>query len=188
MKAMRSGLFMVAFFLSAASATAQTVSAADQPAPGRCPDANELPFAFWLGRWDVYAGDTLGGHSFIENVLDGCAVIEHWDDTSGFKGMSLFYLEPHAGQWKQVWVTDHARRPGGTKEKFLIHASADSVRFQGTIWVAPDRMVLDRTTLHKLDGDRVSQIIEYSKDGGSTWIKTFDAIYRRPAVDGAPTH
>jgi hypothetical protein len=67
----------------------------------------------------------------------------------------------------------------------MIFSSADSVRFQGAIWVAPDRMVLDRTTLRKLDRGRVSQTIEYSKDGGTTWTASYDAIYRPAAAPAA---
>ena len=87
------------------------------------------PLAFWLGHWDVYAEGKLDGHSYIESALDGCAVIEHWDDVSKMHGMSLFYFEPHTAQWKQVWVTDHATVPGGLKEKTMIFAESGQVRF-----------------------------------------------------------
>jgi hypothetical protein len=137
------------------------------------------PLAFWLGHWDVLVDGKLGGRNYVERALDGCAVIEHWDDVSGSKGLSLFYFEPRTAQWKQVWVTDHALAPGGLKEKAMIFAAPDRVRFQGTIWVKPDRIVLDRTTLRKLNEDEVSQIIEHSVDGGSSWTTSFDAIYRR---------
>ena len=155
------------------------VAAETDTAEGRCPPAASLPFAFWLGHWDVYSAGKFDGRNFIESTLDGCSAIEHWDDASGFRGLSIFYFEPHAGQWKQVWLTDHARRPGGTKEKILIHADHSSVRFQGTLWVAPDHAVLDRTTLRKLESGRVSQVIEHSADGGTTWVKSYDAEYRR---------
>lgn len=151
-----------------------SVSAAAEPV---CADSQ--PLAFWIGHWDVFADGKLDGHNYIERALDGCAIIEHWDDASKMQGMSLFYFEPHAGLWKQVWVTDHAIAPGGLKEKTMIFAEPGQVRFQGTIWVKPDKMVLDRTTLRKLEGDQVSQIIEYSTDGGTTWKKSYDAIYRR---------
>jgi hypothetical protein len=40
-------------------------------------------------------------------------------------------------------------------------------------------MLLDRTTLRRLDDGSVSQVIEHSSDGGTTWIKAYDAVYRR---------
>jgi len=145
---------------------------------GACPAPANQPLAFWFGHWDVYAQEKLDGRDFIERALGGCAVIEHWGDASGFQGLSLFYFEAHARLWKQVWVTDHALAAGGLKEKTMIFSSADTVRFQGTVWLAPDRPVLDRTTLRKLDAGRVAQTIEYSKDGGSTWTTSYAAIYR----------
>jgi len=137
------------------------------------------PLAFWFGHWDVYAEGKLDGRNFIERTLDGCAVIEQWDDVSGMRGISLFYFDAHAQQWKQVWVTDHALQPGGMKEKQLISATPDEVRFQGTVWVSAQRAVLDRTSLHRRSADEVSQVIEYSTDGGRTWTRSYDAVYRR---------
>jgi hypothetical protein len=171
---------LTAFFLCSSCFVADALPPPTEPAPApsACSATTEQPLAFWFGHWEAFADDKLDGHSFIERTLGGCAVLEHWYDVSGFEGMSLFYFEPHLRQWKQVWVTDHALTPGGLKEKTMIYSSADLVRFQGTVWVTPDRSILDRTTLHKLDGGDVSQIIEYSKDGGATWIKTYDAIYR----------
>jgi hypothetical protein len=180
--------------ISAAFAGVLCLSTANAQAPAQpaaaatsCPATAGQPLGFWMGSWDVYAGGKLDGHDLVESTLDGCAVIEHWDDASGFRGMSVFYFEPHGRQWKQVWVTDHALAPGGTKEKTLLHATPDSARFQGSVWVGPDRMVLDRTTLHRLDDGRVAQLIEYSKDGGTTWKTTYDAIYR-PAPKRSGEH
>jgi hypothetical protein len=99
--------------------------------------------------------------------------------------MSLFYFEPHEQQWKLVWVTDHALDIGGTKEKAMLTATDDAVRFQGSVWVAPDRAILDRTTLKKLPDGSVSQIIEISRDGGATWQKNYDAVYRRASKSEA---
>jgi hypothetical protein len=167
--------------------------AADPPPAGACPAPSSQPLAFWLGDWDVYADGKLDGHDTIEAQLNGCAIIEHWTDATGYNGMSVFYFEPHGRQWKQVWVTDHALAPGGLKEKVLLASTPDSTRFQGSVWVSADRMVLDRTTLTRLRDGRVSQLIEYSKDGGTTWKTAYDAVYRRapahpgPAADHSPS-
>ena len=167
------------FALVCAMLLATATAAQDAGRPAATCDAANQPLAFWIGDWDVYADGKLDGRSSIENTLGGCAVLERWDDASGFKGMSLFYFEPHTHQWKQVWVTDHALAPGGTKEKVMLYASDDLVRFQGSVWAAHERMLLDRTTLKKLADNRVSQVIEISKDGGATWTKSYDALYRR---------
>lgn len=163
------------------AADAAPPAGVNKPA-GACAAADTQPLAFWFGHWDVYSNGKLDGHDFVESTLDGCAILEHWDDVSGFKGMSVFYFEPHTHQWKQIWVTDHALAPGGLKEKTLIFASAGLARFQGTVWATPERRVLDRTTLQKLDNGSVNQLIEHSKDGGTTWTKAYDAVYRRAAT------
>lgn len=143
------------------------------------------PLTFWLGRWDVYSDGKLDGHNFIESSLGDCVVLEHWDDADGSKGLSLFYFEPLGKWWKQVWVTDHARLPGGTKEKTLIHAKDGMAQFQGAVSVGAGQTVLDRTTLSTMPGGDVSQVIEISRDDGRTWTRQYDAVYRR-ATSASP--
>lgn len=135
---------------------------------------------FWVGDWQVYVGDTLVGTNRIVKILDDCAVEEHWRDTSGNEGMSLFYVEPQSRRWRQVWVTGQARQPGGLKEKqWLPAGAAGTVRFQGEIRLPDGRILMDRTTLSSLAGGSVRQLIEGSLDGGTAWRPTFDAVYRR---------
>jgi hypothetical protein len=40
-------------------------------------------------------------------------------------------------------------------------------------------LILDRTTLPTIADGGVRQIIEISRDGGTTWRTTFDGIYVR---------
>lgn len=165
-------LCMLAGHVSSARAQAQ--------AQGGCAvDSLYSALDFWVGSWDVYVGDTLVGENRISKVLQGCAVIEEWQDARGGRGQSLFYVEPALRRWKQVWVTEAATRPGGTKEKHLIARSPGSaVRFQGEVRWSDSRVVLDRTTLTPLPGGEVRQLIETSDDGGTTWYSAFDARYR----------
>lgn len=135
---------------------------------------------FWVGEWDVEVGGRMVGSNRIEKVLDGCAVMEHWTDVTGSRGISLFYHDASSGAWKQVWVTDLATSPGGLKEKALIGEGADgSLRFQGVVTLPDGRVLLDRTTLAPLEGGRVSQRIETSADDGATWQLRFDGVYSR---------
>jgi hypothetical protein len=133
---------------------------------------------FWLGDWDVFVGDQRVGSDRVYSILDGCAVIEEWTDAAGSEGRSLFWVQPAGGGWRQVWVTDRATLPGGTKEKAMTATPpGGGVRFQGEIPLEGGGSYLDRTTLTPLGGGRVRQLIEISTDGGATWEARFDAVY-----------
>ena len=156
------------------------VPARAQTGAGCAGDSTYARLDFWLGSWLVYVGDTLIGTNRITKVLEGCAVVEEWRDARGARGQSLFYVEPSVRQWKQVWVTDAARRPGGVKEKQLTEVlPGGGVRFQGELRRPDGRALLDRTTLTPLSGGEVRQLIEVSDDGGTSWQPTFHARYRR---------
>lgn len=137
---------------------------------------------FWLGEWVVRAGDRTVGTNRIVAILGGCAIEEHWTASDGGEGQSLFYYLSAVDEWRQVWVTEYATRPGGVKEKREVERFPDGgLRFQGEIPLPDGSTYLDRTTLTPLDNDRVRQVIEISRDGGVTWRPTFDAIYERPS-------
>ena len=153
---------------------------AETPEPQKCADLEVYgKLDFWLGEWEVYAGDEVVGTNRIEKILSGCAVLEHWKGASGGEGKSLFFVDGD-GSWQQIWVTEWATRPGGVKEKTWQEVDEpDLVRFQGRIVLPDGRSYLDRTTLTKLSSGEVRQLIEVSKDDGATWESGFDAIYRR---------
>jgi len=167
--------------LSLALAVATSPAARGDDAPPACGDVpgfHELDF--WLGEWVVTVGDQLAGTNRITPILDGCAVREQWSGAGGGRGESLFYFLPATGEWKQVWVTARATAPGGVKEKHLIERlDGGALRFQGTIAKPDGSSYFDRTTLTPLEGDRVRQVIEVSRDGVE-WTTGFDAIYARP--------
>lgn len=150
----------------------------------RCNDlASYHLLDFWVGNWDVYVGDEKVGHNRIEKTLNGCAVTEHWVDSTGNEGTSLFFVND-GGQWKQVWVTERANGPGGVKEKTNVEiAPEDGVRFQGVLYHPDAGRWFDRTTLKSVGNGAVRQLIEISSDAGNTWETTFDAIYRRASSD-----
>ena len=168
---------LVAFLLLLGSLTAP---ASAQASGGCAGDSTYAALDFWVGTWRVYVEETLVGTNRISKVLQGCAIVEEWQDARGTRGQSLFYVEPALRQWKQVWVTEAAQRVGGVKEKHLIaYLPGAGVRFQGELRQPDGRVVLDRTTLSPLPGGEVRQLIEVSSDGGTSWRPTFDARYRR---------
>ena len=167
---------------------ALSVSAASSPAPApqlspiSCSAVNGFhTLDFWIGKWRVTSGGQYAGTDTVAAILEGCAVVENWTDADGSHGMSLFYYNAFEESWSQVWVTDRATARGGLKEKFLIAKFPDGgVRFQGRLSGAPgSAIILDRTTLTPAQDGTVRQLIEISRDGGSTWTTTFDATYTR---------
>ena len=136
---------------------------------------------FWIGTWRVTENGEFAGTDVVSKILGGCAVTEEWRDAEGGKGESFFYYDPFFAQWTQVWVTDRATERGGFKVKRLVARYADKgTRFEGALPGPPgSTIVLDRTTLHPIDRTHVHQVIEISRDGGTTWRPTFDAIYAR---------
>lgn len=133
---------------------------------------------YWVGNWNVFVGDRQVGTNRIAKILTGCAVEERWVDMAGNQGRSLFYYNPIADTWKQVWVTARATATGGLKEKTLIaELDGGALRFQGEIPLPDGRSYLDRTTLTPLADGRVRQVIETSRDAGRTWQVGFDAVY-----------
>jgi hypothetical protein len=134
---------------------------------------------FWVGEWNVFTGSDLVGTNRIDKVLSGCAVVEHWRAEGGGEGMSLFYYQPAARKWKQVWVTQTPASPGGVKEKELVETLPDgALRFQGSVPLVEGGTYHDRTTLTPLADGTVRQVIEFSRDG-LAWQISFAAIYRR---------
>jgi hypothetical protein len=166
------------------SATSAGAQATPVTPPTCLSDSTYHVFDFWLGSWNVVdsAGAKLGSNR-IERIVDGCAIMENWTEPDGSEGKSLFYYATDQRRWKQVWVTPNAMSPGGFKEKRLVaRLPGGGIRFQGEI-VGPVAITLDRTTLTPMTGGKVRQLIEVSRNGGTSWITTFDAIYV-PVQDG----
>jgi tetratricopeptide (TPR) repeat protein len=130
-------------------------------------------FDFWVGDWDVFQGTQQVGHNRIEKVLDGCALQENWTSGYGNQGRSLNYFDPASGKWKQNWVDD-----GGSVVWYEGEIVDGAMHFHGEN-VQPDgKKSLARVLLAPLPDGAVHHVIERSDDGGKTWSKGFDAIYR----------
>lgn len=180
----------IAFLLGGATVAPASPALAQTPvpSPASCQDTPSLhALDFWLGEWTVRVGGAgqVAGTNRIERILGGCAITETWRDTRGGEGRSLFYYLPSEGEWRQVWVTPTALRPGGVKEKRMTGTVGDGVRFQGTIGLPGGGSYLDRTTLTPEPDGTVRQVIEISQDDGTTWQTMFDGIYHR--VDAGST-
>jgi hypothetical protein len=179
-------MILIVMFLAFTAAATSSSTPAPQPSPAPCSSIDGFhTLDFWLGAWRVTSEGRYAGDDVVATILDGCAIVEKWADVDGSHGMSLFYFNAFDKSWSQVWVTDRATARGGLKEKSLVaRFPSGAVRFQGILAGAPgSTIILDRTTLTPVKDGSVNQLIEISRDGGSTWSSTFDAIYAHSHED-----
>jgi len=87
-------------------------------------DKRSREFDFWVGDWDVYVTgtDSYAGHSVIQQISGGCAILENWQSAIS-EGKSLNFIDDSTHKWKQVWVGSY---PNG-KQDFVNGEYKDSV-------------------------------------------------------------
>ena len=136
-------------------------------------DARYRAFDFWVGDWDVFSGAQQVGHNHIERLLEGCLLMENWTDAQGSSGRSLNYFDPAAGKWKQNWVDEN-----GGVVWYEGEVKDGEMRYAGENIAADGKKQLTHSRLTPLPDGTVHHVIETSADGGKTWTKGFDAIYR----------
>src|SRR5262245_29750029 len=64
---------------------------AQAPKPAACAAAEYRQFDFWVGDWDAFesGGSTPVARVRVDRVLEGCALLEQYEDTNGLKGQSF---------------------------------------------------------------------------------------------------
>lgn len=143
-----------------------------QAAPAApCTGAEFHQFDFWLGEWEVYAGERLVGHSRIERILGDCVIQENWSGKGGSEGKSFNLYNAAARQWEQTWVDNaglilHFKGQYDPMAKALRLAAVDSDSVQ------------QRMTFYHLPDGTVRQVWESAPPMGD-YKTTFDGLYRR---------
>ncbi len=130
-------------------------------------------FDFWLGSWDVYnRGGELIGHSTVEAIEGGLALVERWRSVRGFGGSSMTYFDPGDGVWKQVWIDGRGvlEAVGGWSE--------GAMRFEGERKMHDGQVRRRRVVFTEEEGQGVRQRIEESIDGEG-WVEVFEGLYVR---------
>ncbi len=151
--------------------------AQSQPKPpskpcGTQPEYRQLDF--WIGEWDVEVKGQHAGNSSIQMILDKCVILENWAGSKGMNGKSFNIYNAAKGKWQQTWVDD----TGGVLE-FTGEFKDGAMRFLAEVPGKDGSKTLNRMTFTPLDGGRVRQLIEASKDDGKTWTVSFDGLYIR---------
>lgn len=131
-------------------------------------------FDFWVGEWEVFAGPNRVGTNVIERDLSGCVLVERWTSAGGSRGISLNFLDPATGKWRQQWVADNGSVVWyeGQVRDGAMHYAGEQISPQGN-------KILARVLLEPQPDGTLRHRIENSSDGGKTWTAPFDAIYRK---------
>jgi hypothetical protein len=148
-------------------------------APPKLPPCDSRPeakqFDFWVGEWDVVASGKPAGTNRIEKILNGCVLQENWTGAGGGTGKSWNWYDIGDGKWHQLWLSS-----GGAPQLRLSGGYADGVMRYGGTSIGPGKVTIhNRLQFFRLEGDRVRQFWEQSRDGGKTWSVVFDGEYRR---------
>ena len=155
---------------STGAAPAQTAPAGAPP----CASAEHHQFDFWIGEWTVTTPDGKpAGHSRIEGVLGGCALLEHWSGTGGSDGKSLSLYVAADRQWNQTWIDSDGNR-------IVLTGGMDGARMVlKNAWTQNGKPMRSELSWTPEANGSVRQVWRQSNDGGATWTTTFDGIYRR---------
>lgn len=157
-------------------------ASAQEPRRPSCDQAEYRQFDFWLGEWDVLNPEGhKAGTNRIERMLNGCALLENWTSSRGGTGKSLNFYNPASKHWEQAWVADN-----GWIAKYEGEYQDGAMRFEGESVQRDGSSVRSRMTVTPLEDGRVRQLIEQSKDGGTTWSVGFDGTYVRRSAASSP--
>ena len=154
--------------------TAFLVAAPAADAPPACSTPEHRQFDFWIGDWDVYdEGDAKPSMRIqVEKILDGCALRETYRDVNGMVGESLNFYDTGRKRWHQTWTTNRGQAllldgelAGGRMTFHATEATAEGPVLWRAVWIP--------------QGHEVRETAETSRDGGKTWRKRFDIVFRR---------
>lgn len=149
-------------------------SQAAPPGASPCSSAAHHQFDFWIGEWTVTTPDGKpAGHSRIEGVLGGCALLEHWSGTGGSDGKSLSLYVDADRQWNQTWIDNGGNRivlTGGLEGSRMVLKNA---------WTANGKTMRSELSWTPGSDGSVRQVWRQSTDDGVTWTTIFDGLYRR---------
>jgi hypothetical protein len=143
------------------------------PAPQNCTAPEHRQFDFWIGEWEVTAGDQPAGTNRIAEDLKGCVLVEQWTAKGGGRGSSLNFYDRRTRAWHQTWIDEQGgalRLEGGLRDGAMVLQSEPQPDAKGV-------PTIQRITWSPGTEGSVRQHWESSRDGGATWTTVFDGRY-----------
>lgn len=163
-------LLLVLSYLSASPHSVMAQAKTTTP----CAAAEYHQFDFWLGDWDVFEANaqTPAAHVKVSRLLDGCAILEEYEQADGLSGRSISAYDPHRGGWHQSWFTnrgatlllDGRLENGEMRLNAVEHLDANKERQTRALW--------------KAEAGGVRETAVRSVDGGKNWDSWFDLMFR----------
>ena len=150
--------------------------AAEPAACGASSPTRQLDY--WLGDWSVSSGGAADSTSRVDLELDGCLVVEHWDDGKGHSGQNLFAYSTGDQGWRGLFADNKGR-----VHVFVNgHVSDERAEFLGPSRGPNGEAVLNRIRLLRNNPHQLEQVWEKSTDDGKTWSTQFKLQYsaKRP--------
>ncbi|HEY4101980.1 MAG TPA: hypothetical protein VGM20_13995 [Gemmatimonadales bacterium] len=169
-------IIAMALSIGAAHADAQTAPPPGPP-PAPCKaDSNARRFDFWVGEWNVTPANAsvVVGHSQIQVISGGCALLENWTATNGSDGKSINTYNPQLHHWEQFWVGS-----GGTVTEYRDSEWRGDTLVYLARSMGPPGGMLQRLSFAPVDRSTVRQLGEMSMDGGKSWTVGYDLLYHR---------
>jgi hypothetical protein len=148
---------------------------AQPPKPAACSAPEYHQFDFWAGDWDAFDFDnplTLVARTRVDRLLDGCVLLEGYQDTNGQHGESFSIYDASRKLWHQSWVTNHGKL-------LVIEGKMQSgeMVLSGVEHTPEGKQKLVRGVWKPVpDGVRETGVT--SLDGGKTWTPWFDLVFR----------
>lgn len=159
------------------AAIALPLGAQAAPGPKGCTSPESRQFDFWVGKWDVFPAskpDHKVADSHIEKLYAGCGIRENWMPLKGGTGGSLNAWDPIKKHWRQFWADSN-----GSSALFTGNWNGHAMVIEG-VWPQPGHpQQITRITYTPLKDGSVEQMGQASNDGGKSWKKSFDLIYRK---------
>lgn len=154
---------------------AKRAAIAHPPKSTSCAAPEYRQFDFWVGDWDTFDSDnphTVIARNHVTRILDGCVLLEDYNQNDGHHGQSFSLYDATRGIWHQSWVTNRG-------ELLILEGKfhAGEIVLSGTDHTPDGKERQLRGTWKKENGG-VREIAVRSVDGGNIWQQWFDIVFR----------
>lgn len=133
-------------------------------------------FDYWIGEWDVYptGAKNLVGHSVVQSISEGCAILENWTDAKGNTGKSINYYNPSTRKWEQDWIGS-----GGGPQRYLNGEYKNGIMHFTYESTAKGKKITGNFKFYNMGKDTVRQYQDVINDDGKTVTVSYDLTYVR---------